>query len=68
MSYTNKTWRKIHDFVYYWLTLLVEVCFSMVTRYKINPFNGVWLEKQLLILPFLKNGGDVNMIEIKLDR
>ena len=57
MSYTNKTWRKIYDFVYYRLTLLVKVCFSTVTRYKINPFNGVWLENQQLILPCLKNGG-----------
>lgn len=57
MSYTNKTWKKIYDFVYYRLTLLGEVCFNTVTRYKINPFNEVWLENQQLILPCLKNGG-----------
>ncbi len=57
MSYTTKTWRKIYDFVYYRLTLLVEVCFSTVSRYKINPFSGVWMENQQLILPCLKNGG-----------
>lgn len=57
MSYTNKTWRKIYDFAYYRLTLLVEVCFSTVTRYKINPFSGICLENQQLLLPCLKNGG-----------
>jgi hypothetical protein len=34
-----------------------EVGFSTVSRYKINPFNGVCLENQQLILPCLKNGG-----------
>lgn len=57
MAYTNKTWKKIYDFVYYRLSLLVNLCFSPMTRYKIFPYAGVWLENQQLILPGLKNGG-----------
>jgi hypothetical protein len=57
MSYTNKAWGNICDFIFYRLSLLVECCFSTVTRYKINPYAGIWQERQQLILPCLKNGG-----------
>jgi hypothetical protein len=57
MGYTNKAWGDVYNFIFYRLSLLVECCFITVTRYKINPYAGIWQERQQLILPCLKNGG-----------
>jgi len=57
MAYTNQDWKKILGFIYYKLTMLLNECFSLVTRRKINPYKGVWAEKNQLIIPCLKNGG-----------
>ena len=57
MAYTNRDWKKILGFIYYKLTMLLNECFSLVTRRKINPYKRVWAENQQLILPCLKNGG-----------
>lgn len=57
MAYTNQDWKKIFGFIYYKLTMLLNECFSLVTRRKINPYKGVWAEKNQLIIPCLKKGG-----------
>ena len=57
MKYKNKSWKKIYDFVYYRLSMLLEICFSSVTRYNINPYKGKWQEGEQLIIPCCKNGG-----------
>ena len=57
MKYKNKDWKKIYDFVYYRLSELVTRCFSSVTRFNINPYQGKWHEGNQLIIPCLKNGG-----------
>lgn len=57
MKYKNKDWKKIYDFVYYRLSMLIETCFSSVTRYNIDPYKGKWQEGNQLIIPCLKNGG-----------
>ena len=57
MKYKNKTWEKIFSFVYYRLTELVSKCFSIVTRFNINPYKGKWHEGNQLLIPCLKNGG-----------
>ncbi len=57
MKYSNKQWKQIYDFVYYRLSMLIEMCFATVTRYRLNPFAGKWLDNQQLKIPGLKNGG-----------
>lgn len=57
MKYKNKDWKKIYDFVYYRLSMLLEHCFSSVTRFNINPYKGKWHDANQLIIPCLKNGG-----------
>ena len=57
MKYTNKDWKKIYGFVYYRLSELVNCCFSSVTRFNINPYQGKWHEGNQLIISCLKNGG-----------
>lgn len=57
MKYKNKHWKKIYDFVYYRLSLLLQSCFAAVTRFNINPFKGKWHDANQLIIPCLKNGG-----------
>ncbi|MDP3014567.1 MAG: transposase [Candidatus Subteraquimicrobiales bacterium] len=57
MTYTQKDWKTIYDFVYYRLSLLIDKCFSSVSRYNLNPHKGKWHEAKQLIIPCLKNGG-----------
>jgi len=57
MKYKNKNWKKIYGFVYYRISMLLEACFSSVTRFNINPYKGKWHEGNQLIIPCLKNGG-----------
>ena len=57
MKYKNTHWKKIYDFVYYRLSMLLEHCFSSVTRFNINPYKGKWHDANQLIIPCLKNGG-----------
>jgi hypothetical protein len=40
MAYTNQDWKKILGFIYYKLTMLLNQCFSLVTRRKIKPYTG----------------------------
>lgn len=57
MKYKNKDWKTIYDFVYYRLTMLLQTCFSSMTRYNVDPYKGKWQEGKQLIIPCLKNGG-----------
>ncbi len=58
MKYANLDWKKIYGFVYYRLSELVDTCFSSVTRFNINPYQGKWHEENQLIIPCLKKRGD----------
>ncbi|MBW6515327.1 MAG: transposase [Candidatus Cloacimonetes bacterium] len=57
MKYCNSRWKKIYDFIYYRLSILVQMCFTSVTKYNINPYAGRWLKSQQLLIPYKKNGG-----------
>lgn len=57
MKYCNSRWKKIYDFIYYRLSILVQMCFTSVTRYNINPYAGRWLKSIQLEIPYIKNGG-----------
>lgn len=67
MKYKNKSWKKIYGFVYYRISMLLEACFSSVTRFNINPYKGKWHERNQLIIPCLKNGGGCEDSEFLLD-
>ncbi len=57
MKYKNRDWKKIYDFVYYRLSMLIQSCFSSISTRNINPYKGKWHEANQLIIPCLKNGG-----------
>lgn len=57
MKYKNTDWKKIYDFVYYRLSMLLQTCFSSISTRNIMPYKGKWHDANQLIIPCLKNGG-----------
>jgi hypothetical protein len=57
LIYSKRRWKKIYDFVYYKISLVLNACFAHTTRYNLLKYGGKWVEGQQMIIPCLENGG-----------